>query len=75
MLLNNQEEEVKRLLDIPDGFALAAHLGVGWPAQPHPSRLRRRPVEQFTSTDRFGRHPLTRARSLAENPSKPSGVS
>ncbi len=58
MLLNNEEAEVKRLLDIPDGFALAAHLGVGWPAQPHPTRLRRRRVEDFTSTDRFGDKPL-----------------
>jgi len=58
MLLNNEEPEVKRLLDIPDGFALAAHLGVGWPAQPHPTRLERRRVEDFTSVDRFGGNPL-----------------
>ncbi len=58
MLLNNEEAEVKRLLAIPDGFALAAHLGVGWPAQPHPTRLRRRRVEEFTSVDRFGDNPL-----------------
>ncbi len=58
MLLNNEEAEVKQLLDIPDGFALAAHLGVGWPAQPHPTRLRRRRVDDFTSIDRFGGNPL-----------------
>ncbi len=58
MLLNNEEAEVKQLLDIPDGFALAAHLGVGWPARPHPTRLRRRWVEDFTSIDRFGGNPL-----------------
>jgi nitroreductase len=58
MQLNNEETEVKRLLEIPDGFALAAHLGVGWPAQPHPTRLRRRQVEDFTSVDRFGGEPL-----------------
>jgi nitroreductase len=58
MLLNNEEEEVKQLLEIPDGFALAAHLGVGWPAQAYPTRLRRRPVEDFTSIDRFGGNPL-----------------
>ncbi len=58
MLLNNEEAEVKQLLEIPDRFALAAHLGVGWPAQDYPKRLRRRPVEEFTSTDRFGGYPL-----------------
>jgi enamine deaminase RidA (YjgF/YER057c/UK114 family) len=55
MLLLNEEAEVKALLGIPDGFALAAHVGVGWPARPHPARLRRRPVEDFTSLDHFGR--------------------
>ena len=58
MLLINEEAEVKRLLAIPDGFALAAHLGMGWPAQPHLTRLRRRRVEEFTSVDRFGGNPL-----------------
>lgn len=53
MLLNNVEPAVKDLLGIPDGFSLAAHLGVGWPARPHPTRLRRRPVEDFTHLDRF----------------------
>jgi nitroreductase len=58
MQLNNEETEVKRLLGIPDGFALAAHLGVGWPAQPHPTRLRRRQVEDFTTVDLFGGEPF-----------------
>src|SRR4030081_3623813 len=58
MQLNNEETEVKRLLEIPDAFALAAHLGVGWPARPHPTRLQRRQVEEFTTTDRFGGAPL-----------------
>jgi nitroreductase len=58
MQLNNEETEVKRLLQIPEGFALAAHLGVGWPAQPHPARLQRRQVEDFATIDRFGGEPL-----------------
>jgi nitroreductase len=58
MQLNNEETEVKRLLAIPDSFALAAHLGIGWPAQPHPTRLRRRHVEDFTTVDRFGGEPF-----------------
>jgi len=64
MLLNNEEADVKRLLSIPDGFAIAAHIGVGWPAQPHPTRLRRRAVEDFTSVDRFGGEPLHMAPSV-----------
>jgi nitroreductase len=58
MLLNNEEAEVSRLLAIPDGFALAAHLGVGWPAVPHPRNLRRRPVEDFATIDRFDGAPF-----------------
>ncbi len=47
------EAEVKQLLRIPDGVALAAHLGVGWPAGPLPTRLTRRPVADFTTVDSF----------------------
>ncbi|MGH3273155.1 MAG: nitroreductase family protein [Streptosporangiaceae bacterium] len=47
------EDEVRRLLRIPDGFALAAHLGVGWPERPLPARLSRRPVEDFATVDYF----------------------
>ena len=68
MLLNNEEAEVKRLLAIPDGFALAAHLGVGWPAKPHPTRLRRRRVEEFTSIDRFGGNPLRTSSPVPGSP-------
>lgn len=48
-----EEPDVLRLLEIPEGFAVAAHLGVGWPDGPHPTRLRRRPVEEFASLDTF----------------------
>jgi nitroreductase len=58
MQLNNEETDVKRLLDIPDAFALAAHLGVGWPVEPRPTRLQRRPVEDFTSVESFGGSPF-----------------
>jgi nitroreductase len=58
MQLNNEEAAVKRLLHIPDGHALAALLGVGWPARPHPTRLQRRPVESIASVDRFDGEPL-----------------
>ena len=68
MLLNNEEPDVARLLDVPDDFALAAHLGVGWPANPHPTRLQRRPVEAFTTHDRFGGEALMRG-STPQSPS------
>ena len=58
MQLNGEETAVRRLLDIPDAFALAAHLGVGWPVEPRPTRLQRRPVEDFTSIDGFGGKPF-----------------
>lgn len=59
MLLLNHEPEVRQVLAVPEGYALVAHIGIGWPAQPHPTRLRRRPVEDFTSIDRFGGAPLS----------------
>jgi nitroreductase len=53
-LLVPAEAEVKRLLDIPEEVALAAHVGVGHRADPWPERLARRPVEEFAFLDRFG---------------------
>jgi hypothetical protein len=47
------EAQVKQLLRIPDGVAMAAHLGVGWPAGPLPTRLTRRPVADFATVDSF----------------------
>jgi Nitroreductase family len=47
------EVEVKRLLRIPEGVAIAAHLGVGWPAGRLPTRLRRRQVADFATVDSF----------------------
>ncbi len=47
------EDEARRLLRIPDGFRIAAHLAVGWPERPHPARLSRRPVEEFATRDCF----------------------
>ncbi|HKF76599.1 MAG TPA: nitroreductase family protein [Candidatus Dormibacteraeota bacterium] len=57
-LIVPQEAEVKELLEIPDGFAVAAHIGVGRPARGLPTRLRRRPVEEFATVDRFTGPPL-----------------
>jgi nitroreductase len=53
-LLVPAEAEVKRLLDIPEEIALAAHIGVGHRADPWPSKLSRRPVGEFAFAERFG---------------------
>ena len=58
MLLNEAEPEVKELLAIPEGVALVAHIGLGWPAEPHPTRLTRRPVEEFAFVERFAGSPF-----------------
>ena len=53
-LLVPAEVEVRKLLAIPDDVALAAHIGVGYRADPWPKRLARRPVEEFAFAERFG---------------------
>ena len=53
-LLVPSEAEVKRLLEIPDGVALAAHIGVGYRADPWPKQLARKPVEEFAFAERYG---------------------
>jgi len=54
-LLCLREPEVKALLDIPDGFATACHVAVGWPRRPFPRELKRRPVAEIAFAERFGR--------------------
>jgi nitroreductase len=53
-LLVPAEEEVKRMLEIPDDVALAAHIGVGRRSDPWPTKLGRRPVQEFAFSERFG---------------------
>jgi nitroreductase len=53
-LLIPAEAEVKRLLEIPEVIALAAHIGVGYRAEPWPKQLARKPVEEFAFGERFG---------------------
>ncbi len=53
-LLVPAEAEVKRLLEIPEGIALAAHIGVGYRVDPWPKRLSRRAVEEFAFAERYG---------------------
>lgn len=47
-----REHEVKELLGVPEPFAVAGLLALGRPIR-QPSRLRRRPVGEFASIDRF----------------------
>lgn len=53
-LLCYEEDAVKRLLDIPDGYATAAMVAIGWPERPFPKRLSRRPVERIAFAETFG---------------------
>jgi len=59
-LLVPAEADVRRLLAIPDAVALAAHIGVGFRDEPWPRALARRPVEEFTFSERYG-EPLAAA--------------
>ncbi|HEU5109752.1 MAG TPA: nitroreductase family protein [Micromonosporaceae bacterium] len=51
-LLARRQAEVRALLAVPDGYALAAVMPVGRPARPWPT-LSRRPVETFATVNRF----------------------
>ena len=53
------EPRVKELLAIPDEHAIAALIGVGYSADPLPTKLRRKPVEEFATRDRFDGEPFT----------------
>jgi nitroreductase len=53
-LLTPAEEDVRDLLGIPDGIALAGHISVGHRRDPWPERLSRRPVEAFAFAERYG---------------------
>jgi nitroreductase len=50
--LARQEPAVKELLAIPDGYALAGLLALGHPTK-QVTKLKRTPVEDFTTVDRF----------------------
>ncbi|MGH8933308.1 MAG: nitroreductase family protein [Egibacteraceae bacterium] len=52
-VLARQEPAVRELIELPDGYALAALIALGYP-QREIAKLSRRPVEEFTTIDRFG---------------------
>jgi nitroreductase len=53
-LLCIYEPQVKELLGIPDNIITAAHIAVGWPARPFPTKLRRRPLAEMAFLDSYG---------------------
>jgi nitroreductase len=59
-VLARQERAVRALLGVPDHFALATMLPLGRPAR-SVTRLRRSPVEDFTTRDRFDGPAFTEA--------------
>ena len=52
------EAEVRPLLGLPDHFAVAGIVALGFPVH-QPTKLRRRPVGDFATVDRFDGPPLT----------------
>lgn len=55
--LTRAEEAAAPVLGLPDGYALAATLFLGH-TEHRPTKLRRNPVESFTTVDRFDGPPL-----------------
>ena len=53
------EPAVKQLLRIPEEHAIAALIGIGYSADPLPTKLRRRAVEEFTTKDKFDGPPFS----------------
>jgi nitroreductase len=53
-LLAPAEPEVRKLLAIPEGVALAAYVLVGRRADPWPARLARRSLQEFAFAERYG---------------------
>lgn len=53
-LLAPAEPQVRELLELPDGIALAGHISVGHRADPWPRRLSRNPVAAFAFSERWG---------------------
>jgi nitroreductase len=53
-LLAQFEPEIQALLGLPPELAIVGTVALGWPERPLPTRLRRRPVEEIVSLDRYG---------------------
>ena len=57
-VLCRQEKQVRRIIGFPEGFGIASLVVLGEPKH-EITRLRRRPVEEFVSIDRFDGEPFT----------------
>jgi nitroreductase len=53
-LLIAAEPQLRELLDIPEGFAVAGHISVGYRDGDWPRKLTRNPVTEFVFGERFG---------------------
>ena len=53
-LLVLSENEIKRLLNIPDELATAAVITLGWPEKPFPKKLKRKPLGEIAFLDSYG---------------------
>ena len=58
-MMVRSEDEVHSLLNVPPDWAVAGTLLLGYPSGSPATRLRRRPVDQFTTVDTFGGPALT----------------
>lgn len=54
-LLAAYEPQIKELLEIPDGVAVAAVVVLGHPERPLPTKLSRRPLVEIAFSNRWGR--------------------
>jgi nitroreductase len=52
------EPEVKELLGIPEEHAIAALVAVGYPEGKLPTKLKRKPVQEFATRERFDGEPF-----------------
>ena len=53
------EGRLREMFGIPEEFAVAALIALGWPAEPLDRRLTRKPVEEFAHLERFDGEPLS----------------
>lgn len=53
-LLCAYEPQIRELLAIPEGVAVAAVIALGWPERPLPKKLTRRPVADTAFSERYG---------------------
>lgn len=53
-LLCHEEPKVKELLKIPDGYATAAHVALGYLSTPFPTKLTRLPLTEVVFAEEFG---------------------